>query len=154
LWEDEEEGEFAAPVRITVPVRMSELVTTSAIALAEDSTPEASPLSSLPSRLEQTLRKTFLQERVTPTETGHNQQRQSRQSGVEETTDFPERRWSGTVLQLLLSWREQKVLTPRLAFCALPSLEAWYRNLRTIRSHSISETTPVQPAAIHQVLHD
>ena len=132
LWEDERDYEIAAPVRITIPVRMSELMAVDMEHTDSDTTLELPPLPALHSRLAQALRLTFLRDHFTPTETAHARATPVADSHELKAQMSPsEPQWSGTLLRLLLSWCEQGVLATRLELCTLPSLEAWYRSLCT-----------------------
>ena len=153
LWEDGDDYEIAAPVRITIPVRMSELMAADVEHASSDSTLEDAPLSALHSRLAQALRLTFLRDHSPPAGTAHAGQLQSQKSR-EEMDMASELRWSSTLLCLLLSWYEQGVLATRLDLCALPPLEAWSESLCTMHSPSLAGVTAVPPEAIDHLLRD
>jgi hypothetical protein len=154
LWDDETDYEIAAPVRITIPIHMSELMAANVEHASSDSTLEVAPLSALHSRLAQALRLTFPRDHSAAAETVHAGQLQSPKSRMEEMDVSPELQWRGMVLRLLLSWYEQGVLATRLDLCALPPLEAWYRSLCTTHSQSLAGVTAVPPEAIDHLLHD
>jgi hypothetical protein len=154
LWDDEADYEIVTPVRITIPVRLHELLTVDATPTGSDSTLENVSLPSLHTRLAQALRSTVLGEHFTPAEMGHAEPRQSRKVPVEQMHVPPGFQRHGTLLRLLLTWYEQGVLAARLELCTLPSLETWCRSMYATGDQAPAGVTSVSPETLTHWLHD
>jgi len=154
LWDNEAEYEIAAPVRITIPVRLHELLAADAPPTGRDATLENVSLPAFHARLAQVLRSTLRGEHFTPAEIGHAESRPSHKVPVEQLHIPPGLQGYGALLRLLLSWYDQGVLAARLELCTLPSLETWCRSMWGTGDQVPAGVTAVPPETLSQWLHD
>ena len=132
LWPDDAEVEIAGPVRISVPVKMSELLAAATISQSDDAGYTQSSRFGVSERIAQAVRAAVEQVVVEPSlsfqfEKQPNNQQSNNQEGEAEAAQVTEKWPGGAVLQSLMAWRASGVLDMRLAAFSQAALESWYR---------------------------
>jgi hypothetical protein len=172
LWPEGADFEIAAPVRISVPVRMSELLAAGESLTVELPAKDHPPHSALSARLEQAVKAAF--EAVIPA---------SHETGPAATLiiapgafdaapgSFGETAFARPInmgsrnpsaesaslcgeawLSLILSWREQGALAARLELLSPTMLETWHRKLLAFDNRQESESSPDSSPAVERLL--
>ncbi|HJZ80439.1 MAG TPA: hypothetical protein VKD91_08835 [Pyrinomonadaceae bacterium] len=172
LWPEGADFEIAAPVRIKVPVRMSELLAIGESLPVEDSATSHPPHSALSARFGQSIKAAFEPVCQLPDESSaaevlrsasgafdgaslqFNKTPFGRPNNVTSQVTQPESTSGGGAAwsRLLLSWREQGVLVARLELLSLTTLETWHRKLLEFDSRREPESSPDSSQAIERLL--
>jgi hypothetical protein len=152
LWPDDTDVEISAPVRIAIPVRMEELLSVGAGLFDNDLASPDPTVIALNERLEQAIRSTFGREYPAPDETHRTTSPVPDQALNQEQEYPPQVQWGGTVLRLLLSWRDQRVLEQRLAVFSPSALETWHNYLFNAAGEPSTEAADVSSESIEELV--
>jgi hypothetical protein len=172
LWPEGDDFEIAAPVRVSVPVRTSELLAAGESLSVELSAKDHPPHSALSARLEQAVKAAFeavipAQDEIAPAAAS------AIAPGAFDAApgSFGETAFAGPInvgsrnpsaesaslcgeawLRLLLSWRGQGALAARLELLSLTMLETWHRKLLAFDDRRESESSPDSSSTIERLL--
>jgi hypothetical protein len=125
--------------RLSIAVRISELLELSGT-FGSSPGPGANK-SNLESRIERALEQALA---TFPSEAREHEENGDRDAAPEEPPR--ELRWAGTVLRVLIGWREEGVLASHLASFSIDSLEAWHASLLEARTTSVAAPPEIGPA--------
>jgi hypothetical protein len=128
LWPDDADREIAAPIRISVPMRMSEL-----LAAAD----QPSPAETVSARIAQAVREALKQEEIAPLSIFQSESRPDGAHQEDKIEIAQESSSRSAVLRLLTEWRTSGALEMRLAAFSLTALEAWHRRLIRAEGKSV-----------------
>jgi len=153
LWPDEIDCEMAAPLRVSIPVQLSELLAVSSG--INDAAFDTRNPSTMDARLTQALTSTL--ERLNPALTSETTKEEpfSHDKAASGEDDIPsEVPQRGALLRLLLLWRAQGALESRLKSFTLSSLEVWHRNLMGARESLGFESETVLAESISPLVRE
>lgn len=126
LWPEGTEAEIAAPVRIRVPLRLSELID---LGKSGDTANSAAKQGTLMRRLDDALRNTIAELTgtfATETEVIEDTNYLEADSLIHATGESG---WAAPVLRIMTNWWQEQVLAERLLSFSLPALQAWHDNI-------------------------
>ena len=154
LFPDDTNTEISERVRLTIPIKLSELLALGSEAALYSETNQPPSAAGLDRRLTAAIARGFEREL-------HALKREVPTLEIDEhTADFEaqqhdsEKTQGHHVLRLLLGWKRQGELDVHLAALTEQELEAWYRALLATTLELASTSKAVRPEVISQTLHE
>jgi hypothetical protein len=143
MWPGEAEREITAPIRVTVPVRIAELLAVASVS-DQGSFSLQNPLAAaIDARLTSIL-KTVIERECRAGSSMNSTTLSPDEDETEDNGISHEILWNSTIIRMLLSWREEGVLESRLESCSLSSLETWHQNLAQLTAQPRTGRAAVQ----------
>jgi len=144
LWPDDAEREIAAPIRIRVPLTMSELLAAADGSFANDVIQPLARVDALRARIAQAVRVAFERDHIAQV-TNFDPETQPRgEQSEDEIENAQDASPGGAILRLLLHWQMSGVLEMRVAAFSLTALEAWHRRLINAEADSVDRVAVSQ----------
>jgi len=127
LFPDEEDREFAAPIRLRIPIRMSDLLPDPTVAGSADFPAASRTIASVEEKLDGALRRFFGVETGSVAGSTSRGRFASADADADEKNAWEECRGIGAVARALMRWHRSGVLENRLAALGDHELESWHR---------------------------
>jgi hypothetical protein len=129
VWPDDAVRQITGPIRIRVPIQMSELIAAAGAGFSDEVIRPPTTTGGVSARIAEAVRTAFQNEQVTSV-TNCDSETQSHEEHQRAETEIAQAPTSGSaVLRLLIQWRMSGLLETSLAAFSLPALEAWHRRL-------------------------
>lgn len=143
-WTDEDDYEIAAPLRISIPVHLNELLAIGAAAPHVREFNRASEFNVVGQRINSAVRAALIDKCALP-EPAAEPETISR---LRESIEPPRTRQESFVAEVLRSWQQQGVLAQRLAVFSAAALEAWHKMVvRTSDVATVFESEKIEAIA-------
>jgi hypothetical protein len=149
LLPDDDDREIVAPVRIRLPVRMSELAADSAAQTHGAAPPGARASASLDQRMDAALRAALALDQFPPPPLQPQASDRGATTRFDEVSSNNQSREIGALPRLLLAWRMHGVLGRRLAALPFEVIEGWHDRIWNDRARRDAPETDA--ALIHRI---